>query len=102
MGQLMLINKEDSAEIHFGIGTKFQGRGFMIEAIKAVILYIQATSSLKRIETFCDVEHLKSQNVLFKSGFTQKEILKNLAVFPALGTQARDCLIFELEINKHI
>ena len=74
----------------------------MIEAIKAVILYIQATSSLKRIETFCDAEHLKSQNVLFKSGFTQKEILKNWAVFPALGTQARDCLIFELEINKHI
>ena len=74
----------------------------MIEAIKAVILYIQATSSLKRIETFCDVEHLKSQNVFFKSGFTQKEILKNWAVFPALGADARDCVSFELDINKHI
>lgn len=99
MGQLMLIQKTDEAEIHFGLGTKFQGQGFMQEAIKAVIAYIQANSSLKRIGTFCDVEHVKSQNVLLNSGFKRKEILKNWAVFPALGTQARDCLSFEFNIN---
>nr|WP_254202686.1 GNAT family protein [Acinetobacter sp. BY419] len=74
----------------------------MQEALKAVIIYLKNNSSLERIETFCDAEHTRSQNVLIKSGFTQKAILKNWAKFPLIGEDTRDCIHYDIEINKNI
>ncbi|WP_335954403.1 GNAT family N-acetyltransferase [Acinetobacter guillouiae] len=102
MGLVMFIHKGDHGEIHFGLGGKFQGQGFMREAITAVIVYLKNNSRLKRIETFCDAENMKSRNVLIETGFTETTLLKHWAIFPALGDNKRDCLGFMIEINKNI
>ena len=107
MGLLYFFTREVSAhefsthesfgEIHFGIGAKFQKQGYMVEAVHAVIDYLRHHSSVRTIQTFCDVEHTASQKVLLKSGFQQKEYLKKWAKFPMLGEEARDCIAYQIE-----
>ena len=99
LGIVLFFNKENCGEIHFGLGKKFQGQGFMQESLKAVLTYLKDNSTLERIETFCDAEHTRSKNVLIKSGFTQTGILKNWARFPLMGEDTRDCLHYYIEIN---
>lgn len=102
MGLLYFFTCELSAhrrfgEIHFGMGKIFRKQGYMREAIDAVIDYLKHNSSIKTIRTFCDVEHIASQEVLLKSGFQQKEYLKNWAQFPMFGDEARDCVAYQIE-----
>lgn len=71
----------------------------MLEAVKSVIVFLKSKNTLRKIETFCDAENIQSQNVLIKSGFSKKQILKHWAIFPLLGEEARDCISYVLEIN---
>ena len=88
---------ESFGEIHFGIGAKFQKQGYMVEAIDAVIDYLRHNNLVRTIKTFCDVEHIASQNVLLNTGFKQNELLKQWAKFPMLGEEARDCISYQIE-----
>lgn len=96
MGILILMQQDDFAEIHFGLGQSHQGQGLMLEAVHAVIEYVKKQTTLRGISSFCATQHSQSQKVFVRSGFQHIEHLPHHAIFPALGEAAQDCVRYAI------
>ena len=100
MGILIFIQRHDIGEIHFGLGTPYQGQGLMCEAMTSVIQFLKQTKKLNRIETFCATEHLASRQVLEKTGFHKQQLLRAWTIFPLLGNDLKDCIQYILPLRS--
>ncbi|EXA64592.1 acetyltransferase family protein [Acinetobacter baumannii 348935] len=100
MGILIFIQRHDIGEVHFGLGTPYQGQGLMCEAMTSVIQFLKQSQKLTKIETFCATEHLASRQVLEKTGFRQVQLLTAYAKFPLLGDKAQDCIQYCIIFNS--
>ncbi|USP40726.1 GNAT family N-acetyltransferase [Acinetobacter sp. XS-4] len=100
IGLIIFSFNEHRGEVHFGIGRKFQKQGLMLEALNSLIGYLKENSTLNMLETFCDVENVRAQNVLIKCGFIKSKILKDWAKFPLLDDHPRDCIQYVFNINN--
>ncbi|MFI9458450.1 GNAT family N-acetyltransferase [Acinetobacter sp. NPDC052428] len=102
IGLLTIIQQQNNSfEIHFGLGPRFQGQGYMLEAMKAVIQYFRQYLTLKSLDTFCDAEHIKAYQVLLKTGFEIVERINAYTLLPKLGTEKRDVLVFQYRLDHH-
>jgi ribosomal-protein-alanine N-acetyltransferase len=61
---------DDKAELGYELSTAYQGRGFMIEAIRAVVTYGFETIGLMSLEAGVHPENAPSIRTLKRSGFT--------------------------------
>ena len=70
--------KTAGGTIRFGytLNTKFQGKGYMTEAVKGLFKYIQKNNLAKRIEATHDVSNEKSGNVLKRVGMTLEGVMR--------------------------
>ena len=78
-GKCMLFNYDkDSkrAEIGFGLGSSFWGKGYISEAGEALIQYGFNTLGLRRIEAEIDPDNHASAQALKKLGFSQEGLLR--------------------------
>ena len=83
------IKKEkDEAEIGYELLPRYQGKGIMLEALKAAIKYAFETIGLKTIVAESNINNQRSINLLQKCGFTKT------------GETDGDYLIYELSNNK--
>ncbi|SJK83783.1 GNAT family N-acetyltransferase [Halomonas elongata] len=74
---LFSYDKESKrAEIGFGIGRSFWGKGYIGEAGEALIQYGFGSLRLRRIEAEIDPENQSSAKVLEKLGFSQEGLLR--------------------------
>ena len=102
IGLLTIIQQQNnSLEIHFGLGPRFQGQGYMLEAMKAVIQYFRQYLTFKSLDTFCDAEHIQAHQVLLKTGFEIVERINAYTLLPKLGNEKRDVLIFQYRLDHH-
>lgn len=94
MGSVSLWNfneQMDTAELGYGIMPQFQKKGYMQEAIKAVMAFGYETLQLKCIEAYTEASHLASIKLLGGLGFTHIQTIEepgyysnrifNMAVF---------------------
>ena len=61
---------EGMAEIGYCLNRKYQGHGYMTEALTGYIKYIKEHDIAKRIVAEHDVENIKSGNVMKRAGMT--------------------------------
>ena len=69
-------NNEGEAEVGYLLNPKFQGKGFMTEALIGIFKYIKQNQIAKRIVLKHDVENFKSGNVMKRAGMTFEGILR--------------------------
>lgn len=84
MGYIGLVNidaKNDHAEIGYILLPEFQGKGFMHEALQAVIDFNFEKISLHRLSATIDPENNASSKVLEKCGFKQEGHLREHEIF---------------------
>lgn len=67
---------EGEAEVGYCLNPKFQGQGFMTEALLGMFKYIKGNQIAKRIILKHDVENVKSGNVMKRAGMTFECILR--------------------------
>jgi RimJ/RimL family protein N-acetyltransferase len=67
------------------------GRGYMPEAISAVVTWAFTDPSVRRVSAACDVENSASARALEKAGFTRDAILPAFSVPPNVSANPRDC-----------
>jgi len=67
---------EGLAEIGYVLGLKYQGYGYMTEALKGMFKYIFENSIAARIQLQHDVDNPKSGNVMKRAGMTFEGILR--------------------------
>lgn len=99
IGIIIFIFDENTGEIHFGIGKRFQKRGLMTEALTAIIIYLKNNSNMNTIETFCHIENINAHNVLIRLGFTKCCVLKEWTTFPLLDKKPMDCILFKINLR---
>ncbi|MGH6943752.1 MAG: GNAT family N-acetyltransferase, partial [Geminicoccaceae bacterium] len=72
----------------------FWGRGYMTEAVRALIRAALADPWIFRVWAFCDVENLASARVMEKAGMSFEGRLRRWTVHPNVGPEPRDVLCY--------
>lgn len=72
-----LPNEEGISEIGYGMNPKYEGCGYMSEALTAMLIYGK-DSGIKKVVADALISNIKSQNVLTRCGFvlTEKQMDK--------------------------
>jgi ribosomal-protein-alanine N-acetyltransferase len=94
IGIFLVFQKDSHAEIHYGISETCRGQGFASEACDTATKWLLSQNLIQKVWTAVDIEHVATQRVLEKAGFQKGEILRNWAVLPAFGSQARDAIAY--------
>jgi len=63
------ITSDGMVEIGYGMSPNFEGKGYMTEAVTAMIQWANTQEGVRRIEAETDPENIASQRVLEKAGF---------------------------------
>jgi len=80
IGSIAIVRYSDKneglAEIGYVLGLKYQGFGYMTEALKGMFKYIFDNSIAARIQLQHDIDNSKSGNVMKRAGMTFEGILR--------------------------
>lgn len=82
--------KPHRAGLGYVLGKKEWGRGYMTEALKAVIAEAWQNSTFIRLSAFCEIENIGSYRVMEKAGMQFEGIWRAHSVLPNLGPSPRD------------
>lgn len=77
MINLRVDEKNDSVEFNYAIDNRFTNKGYMTEALKAVIDFALNKINANRIQGGCCVENFASKKVMEKCGLSFEGTLKN-------------------------
>lgn len=96
IGVFFLFQNTVGHTLHFGIASKYWGRGLMSEAACTVIDMLRQTCGSGVLVGFCESTHHASRRVFEKLGFRQSGACDRIGVFPAFGPFPRKCIGFTL------
>ena len=79
-----------AAEVGFVLARSRWGKGYMTEALGAVIDTALGVPQVFRVWAVCDVENNASRRVLEKAGMSREGVLHRYALHPNLSGEPRD------------
>jgi RimJ/RimL family protein N-acetyltransferase len=88
------VNIETSAQVGYVIARAHWNRGYMTEALRAVVDWTLTRGDIYRVWAVCDTENVASARVMEKSGMQKEGVLRSYLVFPNLGPVPRDCYCY--------
>lgn len=106
----VLIRREDSEfigmlearidrfkmDIGYVLAKSEWGKGYMPEAVKALIDWAMDQSGIYRIWAVCDVENRASARVMEKVGMQREGILRRWILHPNLSDEPKDCYCYSI------
>lgn len=85
---------EHMVDIGYVLAKSEWGRGFMTEAIEALVNKLLSTAGVYRIQATCDIENKASRRTLEKSGFKQEGRLERHTIHPNISPEPRACYMY--------
>jgi RimJ/RimL family protein N-acetyltransferase len=82
------------AELGYVLGRAYWGRGYMSEALRAVVGAMLARDGIHRVWAVCDVENVASARVLEKAGLAREGLLRRWSLHPNVSDVPRDCYVY--------
>lgn len=83
-----------SVEIGYCLGRKWWGKGFMPEALGLLMTALEADRGVYRVWGTTHVDNERSARVLLKAGFVMEGRMARHAVYPTLGPEPQDSLLY--------
>jgi RimJ/RimL family protein N-acetyltransferase len=83
-------------EVGYGLARPYWGKGYMTEALRAVIDWAFTQPDIYRIQAFCDVDNLGSARVMEKAGMQRKGTLQRYVVHPNISDEPRDVFLYAI------
>lgn len=92
----MIEIRLDGTRVHFGyvLGRRHWGRGYMSEALRALVDWALAQPQIHRAQAFCDIDNIGSARVMEKAGMQFEGILRRWSVHPNIAPTPRDCRLY--------
>lgn len=92
----MIDIRLDGTRTHLGyvLGRRHWGRGFMTEALTALVDWSLAQPAIFRAQAFCDIDNLASARVMEKAGMQFEGVLRRWSIHPNISAQPRDCRLY--------
>jgi ribosomal-protein-alanine N-acetyltransferase len=82
------------ADVGYVLSRAHWGKGYMTEALTAVVEATLALDGVYRVSAVCDVDNLASARVMEKAGMTKEGVLRRFLSHPALSAEPRDALCY--------
>lgn len=82
------------ANLGYVLARQYWNKGYMAEAVKAVVDWALAQPEILRVWAVCDVENAASARVLEKAGMQKEGVLRRWALLPNRSETPRDCLCY--------
>jgi ribosomal-protein-alanine N-acetyltransferase len=83
-----------SVEIGYCLGKRWWGKGFMSEVLGMLLDALEADREVYRIWASCSAENERSARLLERAGFVLEGRLARYAVFPTMGPEPQDSLLY--------
>jgi ribosomal-protein-alanine N-acetyltransferase len=71
------LHEHQRAELGYFLNEAFRGKGYMLEALQAIVAYGFESMKLQRIEAFISPDNLASQRLVSTLMFTQEGLLRS-------------------------
>ncbi len=84
------------ANLGYVLAKQYWGRGYMPEALRAVVDWAMAQPEIYRVWAFCDVDNQGSAHVMEKIGMQREGILRRWSVSPNVSDEPRDCFCYSV------
>jgi [ribosomal protein S5]-alanine N-acetyltransferase len=88
------LSVRHSVEIGYCIGRRWWGKGLMSEALDTLLAALDADRAVYRVWATCNVDNERSVRLLQRAGFLLEGRLTRHAVYPSLGPEPRDSLLY--------
>jgi ribosomal-protein-alanine N-acetyltransferase len=83
-----------TVELGYCLGRRWWRQGIMSEVVQVLIDEARRDPTVYRVSAYCHVDNAGSAGVLRHCGLTLEGRLARYAVFPNLGPEPQDCLMF--------
>jgi RimJ/RimL family protein N-acetyltransferase len=87
---------QSGVNIGYVLARPFWGKGYMVEALQALIQWAMDQSDIYRVWAICDVSNISSTRVMEKSGMQKEGILRRWVKLPRFGDKPRDCFCYSI------
>jgi len=94
VGTIELRKKDTGVDFGYVIARSCWGKGYMTEALSALLNWSLAQPGVWRASAFCDVENLASARVMEKAGMSFEGVLRRYFVHPNISPEPRDCRLY--------
>lgn len=83
-------------ELGYVLAKKFWRKGYMTEAVRAVVDAALDDKNVYRVWAVCDIENPASARVMEKAGMKFEGVLRRWSVHPTLSDEPRDCRCYAI------
>jgi RimJ/RimL family protein N-acetyltransferase len=83
-------------ELGYVLARPYWGRGYMTEALRALIAWALKQKHIFRVWAVCDVDNIASARVMEKAGMQREGTLKRWSVHPNLSAEPRDSYCYAI------
>jgi RimJ/RimL family protein N-acetyltransferase len=83
-------------ELGYVLARGYWGRGYMTEALKALVNWAVQQSEIYRVWAVCDVDNLASARVMEKAGMRREGILRRWSIHPNVSDEPRDSYCYSI------
>lgn len=94
IGMIELRVTGHKADVGYVLTREAWGRGYITEALRAVIEAAFAMPDVRRVAAYCHLENVGSARVMEKAGMQREGLLRNYAVFPNVSDEPADCWLY--------
>jgi RimJ/RimL family protein N-acetyltransferase len=94
IGSIGARSEDKGFNLGFLLARSHWGRGYMPEAINAVVDWAFTQPQVSRVWAACDVENRSSARALEKAGFSREGVLPQFSVHPNISSAPRDCYAY--------
>ncbi|MGO9927738.1 MAG: GNAT family N-acetyltransferase [Mycobacterium sp.] len=83
-----------SVEIGYCLGRRWWGKGYMPEVLDLLLTALESDLGVYRVWATCHVDNERSVRVLQRAGFDLEGRLARHAVYPTIGPEPQDSLLY--------
>jgi len=83
-----------AAEIGYVLARQYWGRGYVTEAVRAVVEWVASLEPVFRVWAVCDTANAASARVLEKVGMSREGVLRRWSMHPNVSSEPRDCFVY--------
>jgi len=83
-----------SVEIGYCLGRRWWGKGLMAEVLEMLLATLDADREVYRVWATCSVDNERSARLLERAGFVLEGRLARHAVYPTMGPEPQDSLLY--------
>ncbi len=85
---------DQGLNIGYALARAFWGKGFMSEAVNAVVEWAFSVPGVFRVWAVCDLDNAASARLLERNGFREEGVLRKWSLHPNVSEIPRDCYCY--------